>query len=216
MGAIAPKKDRARKIYVRSSPSYQAPSFPRTPYFGLTFLMGPKNLSVETPIPTAVLQLLSGQIQTIQDNYFRAVHRWMPILSMKSLRRLLSNLNSEPRADLALLLLAMKLVDDHPEPDKPYWARSFLYQHAKSLFCSIKTSRRYSTHLLQAGLLISVYELGHAIYPEAQGSVLGNIELGLKLGINEAGSQKMNPAPSSWTESEERTRTWWGTMILDR
>ena len=178
--------------------------------------MGTKSLSVDTSIPKAVLQLLSGQIQSIQDNYFGSVHRWMPIISMKSLRRLLSNLNSEPRADIALLLLSMKLVVDHPEPNKPDWARSCLYQHAKSLFRSIKTSRRYSTHLLQAGLLISLYELGHAIYPEAQGSVLGNVELGLKLGINEAGSKKMNPAPSSWTESEERTRTWWGTMILDR
>lgn len=140
----------------------------------------------------------------------------MPILSTKRLRRLVSNLTSEPRADLALLLLSMKLITDHPEPNRPEWARSTVYHSAKALYHSIKASRRYSTHLLQASLLISLYELGHAIYPEAQASVVANVELGLKLGINKAGSQKMNPAPSSWTESEERTRTWWGTMILDR
>lgn len=57
-----------------------------------------------------------------------------------------------------------------------------------------------------------MYELGHAIYPEAPISVSRNAELGLALGINEYGSDRMNPSPTSWTESEERTRTWWGGL----
>ena len=180
------------------------------------FVLGPESLSIEVAIPNTVLQLLSGEIESIQDKYFGSVHRWMPILSIKRLRQVLSNLRTEPRADLALLLLSMKLIVDHPTPDKPDWARSTLYYAAKSLFRSIKNSRRYSTHLLQASLLLSLYELGHAIHPEAQVSVAANVELGLKLGINKSDSQRMYPAPSSWTESEERTRTWWGTVILDR
>lgn len=61
-----------------------------------------------------------------------------------------------------------------------------------------------------------MYELGHGLRLEARASVLANAELGMKLGINEVASQRMNPVPSSWTESEERTRAWWGIMILDR
>jgi hypothetical protein len=180
------------------------------------FLIGPKSFSVEIPIPKSVVQLLAGQVESIRDNYFRSVHRWMPILSTKSLLRVLSNTATEPRADLALLLLSMKLITQHPVLNTAAWGRSSLYLSAKSLHRSIIASKRYSTYFLQAGLLISLYELGHAIYPEAQASVKANAELGIKLGINKSASQRMSPAPSSWTESEVRTRTWWGIMILDR
>ena len=64
--------------------------------------------------------------------------------------------------------------------------------------------------------MISLYELGHGIYPEAVISVAANARLGLMLGMNKHQSQQMSPVPASWTESEERMRTWWGVMILDR
>ena len=181
-----------------------------------TFLVRPKNLSIEVSIPRNVLHLLGGQVEIIQDKYFRTIHRWMPIISTKRLRRLAKDITTEPRADLALLLLCMKLIADHPISNTIDWARNSLYYSAKSLHCSIRCAKRYSTTFLQAGLLISLYELGHAIHPEAQASVVANAELGIKLGIKEAASWRMEPAPSSWTESEERTRVWWGVMILDR
>jgi hypothetical protein len=115
-----------------------------------------------------------------------------------------------------LLLPCMKLITDHPISNTINWARNSLYYSARSLHRSIRCAKRYSTTFLHAGLLILLYELGHAIHPEAQASVVANAELGLKLGINEAASRRMEPPPSSWTESEERTRAWSGVMMLDR
>jgi hypothetical protein len=61
-----------------------------------------------------------------------------------------------------------------------------------------------------------MHECGHAIYPEAHISVDKNAKLVLSLGINDFGSDRMDPSPSSWTKHEERTRAWWGVIILDR
>jgi hypothetical protein len=110
----------------------------------------------------------------------------------------------------------MKLLTDILDLASTNSMRSLAYVAAKRLWRSIESTKQYSTRFLQAGLLISMYELGHAIYPEASISVSRNARLGLELGINEFGGDRMNPSPNSWTEHEERTRTWWGSMILDR
>jgi hypothetical protein len=180
-----------------------------------TFLVHPKKLSIEVSIPRNVLHLFGGQVEIIQDKYFRTIHRWTPIISTKRLRRFAKDITTEP-VPTRLLLLCMKLITDHPISNTINWARNSLYYNAKSLHRSIRCAKRYSTTFLHAGLLIPLYELGHAIHPEAQASVVANAELGLKLGINEAASRRMEAPPSSWTESEERTRAWSGVMMLDR
>jgi len=110
----------------------------------------------------------------------------------------------------------MKLITSRPPNTKVGCMRTKLYSEAKGLYRTIETTKRYSTKFLQSGLLIAPYELGHAIYPEAYGSVAKNARLGVELGINELRNPKMSPAPSSWTEEEERSRTWWGIVMLDR
>jgi hypothetical protein len=110
----------------------------------------------------------------------------------------------------------MKLLTDIHNPVSSDGMRTPAYQTAKRLWRSIESNKHYSTRFLQAGLLISMYELGHAIYLEAHISVSRNANLGLELGIHEIVSDRMNPSPNSWTEHEERTRTWWGIVILDR
>lgn len=140
----------------------------------------------------------------------------MPVVSIRLLRKALHQTDPEPRADLALLLLCMKLITSRPPNTKVGCMRTKLYSEAKGLYRTIETTKRYSTKFLQSGLLIAPYELGHAIYPEAYGSVAKNARLGVELGINELRNPKMSPAPSSWTEEEERSRTWWGIVMLDR
>jgi len=178
----------------------------------------PESLAIIVPIPQPVLQLLGSpsEIMFIQEVYFQSIHGWMPIISKRLLHKEWNNHQIEPRADLALLILCMKLVTSVPDPASSSSMRTKLYSIAKGLHRLIESSGRYSTHFLQSGLLITMYELGHAIYPEAQASVAKNARLGMELGIHDICNQKMNPAPVSWAEEEERNRTWWGVVILDR
>jgi hypothetical protein len=178
----------------------------------------PQSLGIIVPIPRTVLQDLRTprELLMLQNDYFHSIHEWMPVVSKRLFNNALNNYQTEPRADLALLLLCMKLIISLPDPTNMEGTRTELYSSAKSLHQSIQIAGRYSTRFLQSGLLITLYELGHAIYPEAQASVALNARLGVELGIHDLRTQKMNPSPATWAEEEERARTWWGIMILDR
>lgn len=143
------------------------------------------------------------------------INPWMPIISTRLLRQALSK-QSELQADLALLLLCMKLITSNPLSSDTDLTQTELYTYAKEFHGAIESQFRFSTHFLQSALLISLYELGHAIYPEAQISVARISKLGVELGINEISSEETTPNGFSWAEEEERTRIWWGMVILDR
>jgi hypothetical protein len=125
------------------------------------------------------------------------------MLSKLRFHQALSNTSTEPRADLVLLLLSIKLLIDYPTQSSRDCMRNKAYLVTKRLHHSIGIAKRYSTQFLQAGVMISLYEPGHGIYPEAVNFVAANARLGLILGVNKHQSQQMSPAPDSWTESEE-------------
>ena len=71
--------------------------------------------------------------------------------------------------------------------------------------------------LLQAGILIAVYEIGHAIYPEAYLSIGHCGRLGQAIGLHDTtGVPQLALEPESEDEIEERRRVWWAVYILDR
>jgi len=178
----------------------------------------PSNLEINLIVLPDTIRLLGDidRLRVIKNEYFEEIHPWMPVISKSLLSQTLSKSRTEPRADLVLLLLCMKLIVAKPTSSQMGGMRSPLYSACKTLNRNIAALGRYSTNFLQAGLLITLYELGHAIYPEAEGSVTRNAELGLKLGLNNASNRTMNLPPGSWAEDEERGRTWWGIVMLDR
>lgn len=146
--------------------------------------------------------------------YFDSVQTYFPVISKIRLYQHLSNPMHEPGADMALLFLAMKLITSEvPEGSPP---QTQLYQDVKSFLSYIEGQNGYSIQLIQSVLLVSLYELGHSIYPAAYMSIGHAARLGHVLGIHERGAPQMLPRPNTWTEQEERRRVWWGVIILDR
>jgi hypothetical protein len=68
---------------------------------------------------------------------------------------------------------------------------------------------------LQAGILLSLYELGHAIYPGAYFSVGACMRYAHALGIHSGASSRARK-PLTLRELEEESRAWWAVVILDR
>lgn len=95
------------------------------------------------------------------------------------------------------------------------YPRSKLYLAAKNLHASMETRGIFTLEVLQAAMLIAVYELGHAIYPSAYLSVGACARYATALGVNE----KINAGitwPLTRLELEEKRRAWWAILILDR
>jgi hypothetical protein len=161
--------------------------------------------------------LISNLVGDILDvrhtamEFFQTIHPWMPLISKKRFydHHLKHSLHSQ--ADLTLLFLCIKLITKIPPSDP----RSPLYNAAKHFFLEVETSGICNIQVLQAGVLISLYEIGHSLYPAAFLSVGACARFAYTLGINGSGPVHASRV-TTLVELEERRRVWWAIVILDR
>lgn len=168
------------------------------------------------PIPREVSDALGtrSDIDVIISHYFQTIDTWMPIISRSRLETLIDMASTEMRSDLALLLLCMKLIQEVPIYDDA--ERAPLYIVSKRFCFALEMAGTYSLLKVQAGLLIAVYELGHAILPAAYTSVGTCARQGISLGIHKRDAPQVLRKPRNWRDWEERHRVWWLIVILDR
>ena len=167
---------------------------------------------VDAPISKTVASIVGsvGDIHDAAEMYFDTVHDWMPIVSKKQFQdRLLEKLALH-RAELFLLVLSMRLCSS-----RTIVAKSMLYRTVKQFYFDVESAGRLSTQLLQAGILILIYELGHGIYPAAIMSVSSCARIGAVLELDRSLTTREEPGVS-WIDLEERRRVWWMVVILDR
>lgn len=168
-------------------------------------------------IPDEILQAIGDdmQIRTTIGAYFFSVSTWMAMTSKRRLYQEVSNSSFGMSIDIALLVLAMKLVNEKlPRDQCPL---TDLYAMTKEFYSNVKSTGIGSIRLLQSGILISLYEIGHSIYPEAYLSLGHCGRLGQAIGLHDTGRvPQLALEPESWDEMEERRRVWWAIFILDR
>ncbi|KAJ5216964.1 hypothetical protein N7468_009972 [Penicillium chermesinum] len=167
------------------------------------------------PDAIALLGDLSD-IALIKARYFSpgSAHTWMPIISQIRLDRFsIRNVNSVP-SDIVALLLCMKLVQEVPATDSS--APPGLYFVTKRLINEQEMSGILTFRLLQANILLSVYELGHGIFPNAYMTVGHCARSAVALGIHNQSAPQLAGRMRSWIDLEERQRAWWMIIILDR
>lgn len=153
-----------------------------------------------------------GDLESIREiarEYFHLVHPWVPIVSKRRFYQQLLNPLSQRRGELYMLAVAMKLASTPAtELDQN------LYHSAKQFLSAFDVAGILSIHVLHAALLISIYELGQAIYPTAYFSVGCCVRYATALAIDK--DTRATPNGMLADELEERRRTWWAILILDR
>jgi hypothetical protein len=206
------------------SPSHRSNQFAMNTFPAVFFLDSDlyqeSRLEIPRPnicIPDEVLALLRDcDITGMVELYFSTIHKWLPVVSRKRLILTLESPTVEQRAELALLLLCMRLIT-HIPPDNSRSAQNTLYLTAKTFFTVVESSASMTVQLLQSALLLGAYEVGHGIYPAAFLSAGHCARLVYALGLhNRKGAPQMIKRPGSWAEQEEFRRVWWGTLLLDR
>ncbi len=93
--------------------------------------------------------------------------------------------------------------------------RTATYRAAKAYYLDLEISGAMSVQILQAGILIALFELGHAIYPSAFLSVASCARYASALGIGWR-TASGGESPIDWVDLEERNRSWWAIVLLDR
>ncbi|EHK16732.1 uncharacterized protein TRIVIDRAFT_13620, partial [Trichoderma virens Gv29-8] len=160
-----------------------------------------------------------SRIRNIAYTFFDSIHWWMPIISKKGFFAHLLNPLSQRRSELGLLIICMQLYcapDLNPETGA--LDVSALYHNAKRLHFEMEAAGILSLRVLQAGILIALYEVGQAIYPAAYLTVGACARYGIAIGVDnlreESSSEYGNPR--SLSEVDERRRAWWTILFLDR
>ena len=166
------------------------------------------------PIPRYVRELIgdNGEIRLMASNYFNTIHTYFPIISKQRFYSTLMNPLSQPRADVALLALCMRLATV-PRSKDPVISTPE-YSAAKKFYAAVEGAGTCSTQVLQSGILIAFYEFGHAIYPAAHLSVGTCARYGVSFRMDF--NRYSEHGGLQWIELEEKKRTWWAVLILDR
>jgi hypothetical protein len=169
-------------------------------------------------IPAQVLDAIGDdvQIRTTIGAHFFSVFPWMAVVSRKKLYQEIAAPSFALDSDVALLVLCMKLVNERHliVLEGP---RNSLYELTKDFYSTVESSGVGSIRLIQAGILIMLYEIGHGISPEAYISVGRTGRLGQAVGLHDtAGVPQLAMEPETWDDMEERRRVWWAVYVLDR
>jgi hypothetical protein len=147
--------------------------------------------------------------KALATEYFRTADRWLPITSRIRFYAALLNPSHLTDPGVTSVLLAMKLVLSWPNPGDPC---PDIYTLAKEFHLQLEMAGFVSIYTLQSAILMALYELGHAIFPSAFTTIATCARLAVTLGID--GTKPIEG--KAWIEQEERNRTWWAIVILDR
>jgi len=171
---------------------------------------------ISIPVPTYVREVIGddAEIRSVAFKFFDTIHSYFPIISKQRFYSNLMNPLAQPRADVALLVLCMRLVTLSYLTKDVRMASVPEYFTAKKFYAAVEEAGACSTQVLQAGILIAFYEFGHAIYPAAYLSIGACARYGISYGMDEGGFP--DSGALNWIEAEEKRRVWWAVLILDR
>lgn len=169
-------------------------------------------LQIDSVLTDEIAAAVGGiaDIQITAQKFYSSIHIWMPIISKMQFSKLLLKRLTHNRAELHLLLLAMQLSSDIVVVP-----RTELYEMTKWFRQSVESTGIMSLMVLQAGILITCYEMGHGIYPAAFMSIAHCARYATALGVDSSISANVEPKIQG-LDLEECRRTWWAIVALDR
>jgi hypothetical protein len=161
----------------------------------------------------------SDTLDRVVDAYFVTIQSWLPILHERTFRDRVLQLSTNPQAETALLVLTLFLLmgcqtEDRPQTPPPAGYKRWLYELSSYLFSFLKLVRPPSLQLVQAGLYLTVYELGSSLLEAASMSIGTCARIGYSLRLN-VDNPRFLP-DTMCIQSEEKRRTWLGVYMLDR
>ena len=157
------------------------------------------------------------QLRKAAATYFRTVHTWLPVVSETAYYAQLSRFRVEAApSDFSVLTLCISLVCAIPVDGEISLQTRRLYILIKSLVAMLEAMGMNSLAMLQGRLLLTTFEIGHAIYPSAYISAGANIQAAVALGASATSFADLSKAFPDPQLAEEARQTWRGIVITNR
>ncbi|KAI8635560.1 hypothetical protein F5Y19DRAFT_482739 [Xylariaceae sp. FL1651] len=145
------------------------------------------------------------------DAFINVFDAWMPFIPRQELREKLSGRATQPHGEDILLFACIRNLTEPLEEENPATKQ---YLAIKSVFIGAEVAGVITIPLLQALLLVLLYEFGHGLYPSAYMTLGTCTRYLVILGINGAGPSPIGA--KSWIEEEKQRRLWWAVFIMER
>jgi len=176
----------------------------------------------------------TGQfVDGISHRYFQGFHRHLHVISRIRFYNNLSTSGGAPGADVSVLLLTMCLITHAPALgfESEYGTFQMAEQHslyltARSLLTQVQVSCSSSLPLIQAGILLALYEYTHGRPDDAFMTITGSARMAYAARIHtrDRHQTRMTHTTSHNADSdidlllqaEEAANTWWGIVICER
>lgn len=170
----------------------------------------------------------------IYSRYRLGIHTHLPVICLETFDNSLFTPATAPPPDFSVLLVTICLITYLPEPaSQPAGAparatidRATLHLAARSLFAQVRVSSPPSVPLIQAGLLLAVYEYARGHPDDAFASLAECSRMAYAAhiwrGVSPPRSLHANVenlprgSASSYLQAEEAANTWWGLIICER
>lgn len=166
----------------------------------------------------SVTQMMGDQLtaESIVRYYFGTVNTWFTIVERSGFEPRFGQMWTEPSAETGLLALSMLLIVRAPEDTPGVSMQNSLYHSIKTLCGLVAAKEPMSIPLLQANLLVCLYELCHFMPQQAY------MTLGSCVTISRAFGWL---SESFWRQDQWIVRPrvlkaysiiWWAMMFLER
>ncbi|KAH7268302.1 hypothetical protein B0J15DRAFT_533763 [Fusarium solani] len=204
----------------QSIDSHQAPEQPFPAVFFLDSALFKRSVS-KLPDQSFSLNpdLLSFVGNVAEDkafvsSYFTYIHPWIPFMSKKLFMERVLNPLSPAKPEKTLLVAAVRLLASPPSGQE---AQTAAYLSIKAALLRADRSGVLNFKIFQVMILVAIYEIGHAIYPAAYLTTGICSRYGSALGLSKTvESFDAFEENQSLMEAEEKRRSWWAAVILDR
>lgn len=173
--------------------------------------------TVDVAVATEAAKILGSveDVLVLARKYFEGTYRRMPIISKAYFYERLPFVFSKPKGDFLVLCLCIHLVSQFPTPQMMSM-QSSLYILVKNMICLLGSTGFLSLEVVQARLLMSLYEMGHGIHPAASISIGACARTARALGLNKKLFQGAHGDHAARLRAEEEKRVWWAVLNLDR
>lgn len=96
--------------------------------------------------------------------------------------------------------------------------QSSLYVTIKSFLGVLESNNVFTLEIVQSGLLVCFYEMGHNIYPAASVSIGTYARMARVIGLNKKKfqNQELLINHAAKARAEEEKRAWWAIINCDR
>jgi len=171
------------------------------------------SLEVHTSIMQEVLRIIMDNgttVPTLFSEYFRTIAIWLP--TMLTEKTLYTRLHGEPSSEVALLLLSIFLAVQAPDSSRRVleFPQTTTYFAAKSLLSALLGAGVLSLEIVQASVMILLYEAGQGMLNQARISAALYSQMGWKL------LSKRREQVAGTTDNIDDEKLWSCIMMLDR